>query len=105
MKFVALISGGKDSNYNILHCLKQDHELIAFANLHPENEDEQELDSFMFQTVGHDLIRWYPECSGVPLYRQALHKNGSKNIALNYTETKDDEIEDLYKLAFEKDPT
>lgn len=98
MKFVALISGGKDSNYNILHCLKQGHELIAFANLHPENEDEQELDSFMFQTVGHDLIRWYPECSGVPLYRQALHKNGSKNIALNYTETKDDEIEDLYKL-------
>lgn len=98
MKFVALISGGKDSTYNILHCQKNGHELVAFANLHPENEEEQELDSFMFQTVGHDLVNWYPKCSSIPLYKQAIQRNSSKNVALNYSKTKEDEIEDLYVL-------
>lgn len=35
MKFVALISGGKDSCYNVMHCLVQGHELAALANLRP----------------------------------------------------------------------
>lgn len=37
MKYVALLSGGKDSCYNLLHCLKNGHELIAAASLGPEN--------------------------------------------------------------------
>jgi diphthine-ammonia ligase len=35
MKFVALVSGGKDSIYCIQQCLKYGHELIAIANLTP----------------------------------------------------------------------
>ena len=35
MKFAALISGGKDSTFNILECLNQGHELIALINLCP----------------------------------------------------------------------
>jgi len=35
MKYVALISGGKDSCFNLLHCHKQGHELIAAATLSP----------------------------------------------------------------------
>lgn len=100
MKFAALVSGGKDSNYNILHCLKNGHKLIAFGNLYPEHEEEQELDSFMFQTVGHDLISWYPKCTGIPLYRNTIKRNGSKNIDLNYSKTANDEIEDLYELLY-----
>lgn len=98
MKFVALVSGGKDSNYNILHCLKNGHELVAFANLHPYDENEQELDSFMFQTVGHDLVSWYEKCTGIPLYKQSIRKEGSKNVDLNYSKTKGDEIEDMFTL-------
>lgn len=98
MKFLALISGGKDSFYNIFHCLKNDHELIALGNLYPKESDKQELDSFMFQTVGHDLIDHYSECIGVPLFRRHILSNSSKNVELNYSATQDDEIEELFQL-------
>lgn len=35
MKFIALISGGKDSIFNILKCIEKGHELVALVNLHP----------------------------------------------------------------------
>ncbi|EJS42701.1 YLR143W [Saccharomyces arboricola H-6] len=98
MKFLALISGGKDSFYNIFHCLKNNHELIALGNLYPKESEKQELDSFMFQTVGHDLIDYYPKCIGVPLFRRSILRDTSKNVELNYTATQDDEIEELYEL-------
>lgn len=102
MKFVALISGGKDSFFNIMHCLQNNHELVALANLHPESPDVDELDLFMFQTVGHDVIGAYTQCLGdkVPLYRRAITGN-SANVALEYELTAGDEIEDLYELLKE----
>jgi diphthine-ammonia ligase len=36
MRFVALISGGKDSIFAIMELLGQGHELVALAHLHPE---------------------------------------------------------------------
>ncbi len=36
MKYVALLSGGKDSCFNLLHCHKNGHELVAAASLGPE---------------------------------------------------------------------
>ncbi|CAH6718629.1 diphthine--ammonia ligase [[Candida] jaroonii] len=95
MKFLALISGGKDSFHNIHHCLTQGHELVALGNLYPEEVDE--LDSFMFQTVGHDIIDYYSKCLDIPLYRQPI-KGHSKNQDLEYSKTENDEIEDLDKL-------
>ncbi|SMN20686.1 similar to Saccharomyces cerevisiae YLR143W Putative protein of unknown function [Maudiozyma saulgeensis] len=98
MKFVALVSGGKDSCFNIIHCLKQGHELVAIANLYPST-NVQELDSFMFQTVGFDIVEQFTKCiTNVPLFRQPIKKNTSKNVNLNYIETEDDEIEELYTL-------
>lgn len=98
MKFVALISGGKDSFYNILHCVANGHELAALANLHPKDAGVDELDSFMFQTVGHDVIDFYSEClGGIPLFRHAI-KGSSSNVQLEYSPTEADEIEDLYEL-------
>ena len=35
MKVVALISGGKDSCFNMLHCVANGHEIEALANLKP----------------------------------------------------------------------
>lgn len=100
MKVVALVSGGKDSCFNILHCLSQGHELIALANLRPADPKVQELDSFMFQTVGHDALDLYSEVIGVPMYRGDIHGK-SVNQELVYKTTQDDEIEDLYKLLLE----
>lgn len=98
MKFVALISGGKDSFYNILHCIANGHELVAIANLHPKDPKVDELNSFMFQTVGHDVIEFYPKClDGIPLYRRAI-SGSSTNVQLEYSPTEDDEIEDLLEL-------
>lgn len=95
MKFIGLISGGKDSFFNIYHCLSQGHELVALGNLYPEESDE--IDSFMFQTVGHDVIEYYSQCLDVPLYRQPI-KGKSANQNLEYLITKNDEIEDLFQL-------
>lgn len=98
MKFVALVSGGKDSFYNIYHCLSQGHELVALANLYPEERQDHEIDSFMFQTVGHTIIEKYLECLEVPLYRHTISKGGSLNQDLEYAATQNDEVEDLYDL-------
>ena len=35
MKFIALISGGKDSIFNIMKCMEAGHELVCLANLFP----------------------------------------------------------------------
>jgi diphthine-ammonia ligase len=35
MKYVALLSGGKDSCFNLLHCHQHGHELVAVASLGP----------------------------------------------------------------------
>lgn len=97
MKFVALISGGKDSFYNIHHCLSRGHQLECLANLYPSGPDCDEIDSFMFQTVGHDIINKYSECLEVPLYREPI-SGTSANQDLEYRQTQNDEIEDLYRL-------
>ncbi|KAI1213939.1 adenine nucleotide alpha hydrolases-like protein [Annulohypoxylon truncatum] len=133
LNVVALVSGGKDSFYSILHCLANGHRVIALANLHPppksgstsirttvrsededgsraeigntisnlaairispsdhvvaqpqhgsltgpradhdsQDEDEIDLNSFMYQTVGHQVIPLYAQATGLPLFRQAI---------------------------------
>jgi diphthamide synthase (EF-2-diphthine--ammonia ligase) len=37
MKFVSLISGGKDSVFNTMQAISFGHKLIAVANLYPKN--------------------------------------------------------------------
>ena len=61
MKFVGLLSGGKDSVYNIVECVANGHELVCVANLFPAPKEEGnegkgiETDSFMYQTVGVEI--------------------------------------------------
>ena len=35
MKVVVLLSGGKDSCYNMLECVRHGHEIVALANIYP----------------------------------------------------------------------
>ncbi|ORY80396.1 hypothetical protein BCR37DRAFT_348824 [Protomyces lactucae-debilis] len=97
MKVVALISGGKDSCYNMMHCVANDHEIVALANLHPALNDPDEMDSWMYQTVGHDVVPMYAEAMGLPMFRQVIH---GTNVAtdLHYTKSEGDETEDLMLL-------
>ncbi|XP_063230260.1 uncharacterized protein LOC134535177 [Bacillus rossius redtenbacheri] len=95
MRVVALISGGKDSCYNMLQCVAAGHDIVALANLRPVDKDE--LDSFMYQTVGHQGVELYAEALGIPLFRQS-----TQGVAIlqdkSYTPTPKDEVEDLYQL-------
>lgn len=93
---MGLVSGGKDSFYNIHECIENSHELIALANLYPSRKVD-EIDSFMFQTVGYNVVDYYEKCLEVPLYRQEI-KGNSSNQSLEYSVTQGDEIEDLYNL-------
>ncbi|KAK1250420.1 hypothetical protein MKX08_010423 [Trichoderma sp. CBMAI-0020] len=100
LKVIALISGGKDSFFNLLHCIRHGHRIVALANLYPvvdgttgalqdvqyidpaqekispAAEDakpiEEDLNSFMYQTVGHEVIPLYAAATGLPLYRQPI---------------------------------
>jgi diphthine-ammonia ligase len=106
LNVIALISGGKDSFYSILHCIQNGHRIVALANLFPDDEeagsqptvqvfdhgsragpdsspqaghvsgtDEEpktDLNSFMYQTVGHGVIPLYAAATGLPLYRRAI---------------------------------
>ena len=86
LKVVCLISGGKDSFFSILHCLKNGHEVVALANLHPPADSDgnrvDDSDSYMYQTIGHAVIPLYEQALGLPLYRQEIsgtHVNHDKS--------------------------
>ncbi|RDW81317.1 diphthine--ammonia ligase family protein [Aspergillus mulundensis] len=87
LNVIALISGGKDSLYSILHCIRNGHKVVALANLHPpplpatttssnSNSNDvstaDDIDSFMYQTIGWSVIPLYEEALGIPLYRAPI---------------------------------
>lgn len=97
MDFVALLSGGKDSCYNIYQCVKHGHRLVCLANLHPPAATH-ELNSFMYQCAGYGVIPAFEECLQVPLVRQEI-AGRAVNTALEYLSAcSDDEVEDLFNL-------
>jgi diphthine-ammonia ligase len=90
LEVIALISGGKDSFFSLLHCIQNGHNVVALGNLYPAAEkpgpdsergsnqasesvnDEHDLNSFMYQTVGHTVVPLYQQALGIPLYRQPI---------------------------------
>ncbi|KAF6129773.1 diphthamine biosynthesis 6 [Phyllostomus discolor] len=99
MRVAALISGGKDSCYNMMQCIAAGHQIVALANLRPpENQlGSDELDSYMYQTVGHHAIDLYAEAMALPLYRRTI-RGRSVDTGRVYTKCEGDEVEDLYEL-------
>lgn len=71
MNVIALISGGKDSFFSILHCLAQGHQVIALANMQPRQVTDDDIESYMYQTIGHNLIPLYAQALDLPLHRSA----------------------------------
>lgn len=75
-----------------------DHWLITrnspkYSLLHTTDE----LDSYMYQTVGHQAIELYAEAMDLPLYRRTI-QGSSLDTSRNYKVTEGDEVEDLYEL-------
>lgn len=96
MRVVGLISGGKDSCYNMMQCVASGHELVALANLRPHNLTE--LDSYMYQSVGHEAIEYIAEAMNLPLLRIDT-KGVSEQRGKDYEpKEEDDEVEDLFRL-------
>lgn len=96
MKFVALVSGGKDSIYAIVRARALGHELIACVHLARPNVEEEE--SFLYQTAASEAVRMQvEECMNVPLI--SIPRTGtSRNTSLVYEdEDPNDEVEDLYR--------
>ncbi|KAH8731351.1 ATP binding L-PSP endoribonuclease family protein-like protein [Phaeosphaeriaceae sp. PMI808] len=103
LNVIALVSGGKDSLFSILHCQTNGHAIVALGNLHPAhstNSNGEDIDSYMYQTVGHTVIPLYEQALGVPLYRQEILGN-TVNSNRDYEKLEDqehDETEDLVPL-------
>ncbi|KAE8230581.1 hypothetical protein CF326_g4416 [Tilletia indica] len=107
MKVIGLLSGGKDSCYNLCHCVRQGHELVALATLAPPT-GKDEIDSYMYQTVGHDAVHLVAQALGVPLYRRSItgqplnqDMQYRKDSSEGQAPSSQDETEDLYELLLE----
>ena len=44
MRVVALVSGGKDSTYNMMQVVAEGHEIVALANLHPKDRGKVDVE-------------------------------------------------------------
>ncbi|KAJ3074123.1 ATP binding domain 4 [Podochytrium sp. JEL0797] len=82
-----------------MHCVANGHEVVAVANLYSKvNENKEEIDSFMYQTVGsNDVVPVIAECLGLPLFRRCI-TGSSVSVGMEYTVEKEDEVEDLLRL-------
>lgn len=89
MKVLGLLSGGKDSCYNLMHCIANGHQVVALATLVPEEGigtsyvmnpesmltiafDSDELDSYLYQSVGTSLVTLIAQAMRLPLYRKTI---------------------------------
>lgn len=112
MQVVGLLSGGKDSCFNLCHCVAHGHEIVALATLAPPEGTgappsltPDELDSYMYQTVGHDAVQAVADAMALPLYRAHIRGTprnqgavyGARDPAQRDIDARD-ETEDLYEL-------
>ncbi len=92
MKFVGLVSGGKDSIYSICKLIDEGHTLVAILNIVSEDKYS---DSYMYQTVGSEIASLQGKCLDVPIY---IFSSKCKPLCINleYNSSVGDEVEDIY---------
>lgn len=94
MRFLALVSGGKDSIYNMQLAINDGNTPVCLLNM----KMNEEKDSFMFQYAGNALLPGISECLGLPLHMVET-KGVSKIREIEYSATEDDEIEELFQAV------
>lgn len=91
MKFLGVISGGKDSIFNMQLAIEDGNTPVCLLNM----KMTEEKDSYMFQYAGSNLILGIGECLNLPVHQ--FNTTGlSTNLSMEYEVTEDDEIEDLF---------
>lgn len=111
LKVIALISGGKDSFFSLAHCLANGHQIVALGNLYPalHMQDTQyhhgssgwddDTESFMYQTAGHNLIPLYAKALEIPLFREEILEPPNDVSRIYQTSSKGvDEVDSLKRL-------
>eukprot|EP00644_Phytophthora_capsici_P016203 jgi/Phyca11/84261/gw1.28.616.1 len=101
MKVVALVSGGKDSCYAMMECVRFGHEIVCLAHLQPPSElsaDDAEIDSYMFQSVGHQTVGLIAESMELPLVSETITGTAVKTDIDYHESAAGDEVEDLFRL-------
>ncbi|WWC59734.1 uncharacterized protein I303_102296 [Kwoniella dejecticola CBS 10117] len=104
-KVIGLVSGGKDSCFNLMHCVANGHKIVALATLTPE-PGVDELDSHLYQSVGTNLIHLIAKSMDLPLYTRVIKgkavskgpEYGSRLKGGEGSGEGGDETEDLTKL-------
>lgn len=97
MKYIGVLSGGKDSIYNVMQCQRRGHELVAVVHLyHPQGS---EVDSYMLQSVACEWVPSIAMSLGVPCYSYQLSTLPSNHNLPYQVGTEADEVEVLYHLV------
>jgi diphthine-ammonia ligase len=96
MHFIALISGGKDSIYSMLHAIRNAHSLLGC--LHMASPATMEEESYMYQTAASSAVRTLvQDCLQVPLiFYQRKGKSVQTGLVYGGDISQHDEVEDLY---------
>lgn len=84
----------------MMKCVEHGHEIVAVANLHPPLAVGEELDSFMYQTVGHAHVPALAEALELPLFRREIAGTAVEQ-GVRYSRADGDEVEDLHELLSE----
>ena len=103
MDLIGLVSGGKDSVYNLLEATRLGHRTVCLANLRPAPGAPDELDSWMYQTVGWNAVPVLARALALPLVCRAT-SGKALHTGLAYPASSaggGDEVEDLYALLRE----
>eukprot|EP00922_Rhytidocystis_sp_ex-Travisia-forbesii_P027379 GHVS01040116.1.p1 GENE.GHVS01040116.1~~GHVS01040116.1.p1 ORF type:complete len:297 (-),score=34.41 GHVS01040116.1:1306-2196(-) len=99
MKVFALLSGGKDSVFALEEVRRTNHEVVAVLHLYTHQADVYEVDSYMYQTVGSELVETIAtDCLELPFLSRELKGTPVSVNSLEYDETDGDEVEDLHAL-------
>ncbi|KAJ1917055.1 hypothetical protein IWQ60_007897 [Tieghemiomyces parasiticus] len=82
----------------MVKCVEAGHEIVALANAHPDvSSESDEMDSYLFQTVGYDGVPYIAECMDLPLYREVIRGKPLLQT-MEYEVVSNDETEDLFAL-------
>uniref|UniRef100_A0A914D4W5 Diphthine--ammonia ligase n=1 Tax=Acrobeloides nanus TaxID=290746 RepID=A0A914D4W5_9BILA len=76
-------------------CKEAGHEIVCLANLFPS--ESKEIDSYMYQSVGHEGIKAIGQATGLPLFRKEI-RGRPLNTEKTYEVEEKDEVEDLFFL-------
>eukprot|EP01133_Synstelium_polycarpum_P010873 gene10873-12669_t len=79
--------------------IRYGHQVIALAHLlpPPAQGDYEEMDSYMYQTVGHNVIEAVAAAIDLPLIQHEINGKPRQQEEI-YHVTADDEVEDLFQL-------